>query len=77
MNFQKVIALIEEVIKLEEKNVPMPQVPEVPVVTSVAEELKVEAPKEESPVKLGWKKPIVKIIIIGVVAIVIFLLLKR
>ena len=62
---------------MEEKNVPMPQVPEVPVVMPVVEEPRVETPKEASPVKLGWKKPIFKIIIIGVVAIVIFLLLKR
>jgi hypothetical protein len=69
------------VIKLEEKNNPMPQVPETPVITPVptpiAEEPKVEAPKEESPVKLSWKKPIIKIVIIGVAAVVLFLLLGR
>ena len=65
---------------MEEKNVPMPQVPEAPetsVATPVAEEPIVEAPKETSPVKLNWKKPIVKIIIIGVVAVAIFLLLIK
>lgn len=66
---------------MEEKNNIMPQVPETPVVTPVtapiAEEPKMEAPKEVSPVKINWKKPIIKIIIVGAVAITLFLLLGR
>lgn len=70
---------------MEEKNNPMPQIPGIPVVPPVAPVVdepkvvvpKVETPKEETPVKLSWKKPIIKILIIGVVAVVIYLLIKR
>jgi hypothetical protein len=69
---------------LEEKNNPMPQVPEMPLGTPVVpvtsepivEVPKAVVPKEEPPVKMSWKKPIVKILIIGIVAVVIFLIIK-
>lgn len=66
---------------MEEKNNVMPQVPETPVETPVStpivEEPKMDALKEVSPVKVSWKKPIIKILIVGAVAVAIFLLLGR
>jgi hypothetical protein len=69
------------VIKLEEKNNPMPQVPEVPVITPVGDKPELATPpsevqKEVSPVVISWKKPIIKIIIVGVIAVALFLLIK-
>jgi hypothetical protein len=72
---------------LEEKNNPMPQIPGMPAPSPVVEEPKVETPiavapkvvmpKEVPPVTINWKKPIIKILIIGAIAIAIFLLFIR
>lgn len=58
------------------QNVPMPQVPDIPVTptTPVTETPKTEVPKDEAPVKINWKKPIIKILIVGVLGIGLMLL---
>lgn len=70
-------------ISLIEQKSPMPQIPNVPEAQIVPEETQEvpakETPKpeeEKPPVTLNWKKPIIKILIVGIIALGLMLILK-